>query len=211
MINIEIDRDKMPERIFAVLVGYESFKNRLDGVLYRRYRDFAVTLRWRVTVDDMEGNVILTEQLVREMGYSEDELFDAAIRNSERMFPAVVRPLYDVVNELHGMCGGDTDECECGVPEVLYISNSRGCYGATTLLYGDLLSRIYDRLQGDFYILPSSINEVLAVPVSGCECGVDELKTMVHDVNMACVNESELLSYSVYVYHGETGELEVAA
>lgn len=61
---------------------------------------------------------------------------------------------------------------------------------------------------GDFYILPSSIHELLAVPVSTAE--IEELRQMVKEVNDNEVAPEEILGYEVYRYNRETGEVEVA-
>ena len=64
------------------------------------------------------------------------------------------------------------------------------------------------KMNGDFYILPSSIHELLAVPVSTAE--IEELRQMVKEVNDNEVAPEEILGYEVYRYNRETGEVEVA-
>lgn len=56
--------------------------------------------------------------------------------------------------------------------------------------------------------LPSSIHELLAIPVSNTE--LEELREMVKEVNDNIVEPKEILGYGVYRYNRETGEIEAA-
>lgn len=77
------------------------------------------------------------------------------------------------------------------------------------MLYKEYLEIAAKKMNGDFYILPSSIHELLAVPVSTAE--IEELRQMVKEVNDNEVAPEEILGYEVYRYNRETGEVEVAA
>ena len=76
------------------------------------------------------------------------------------------------------------------------------------MLYKEYLEIVAERMNGDFYILPSSIHELLAVPVSNT--GLEQLREMVKEVNDNVVAPEEILGYEVYRYNRETGEVEVA-
>ena len=64
------------------------------------------------------------------------------------------------------------------------------------------------RLEDDFYVLPSSVHEVILVPdhVAGSE---KELRTMVHEVNHTQVEPEEILSESVYHYDRKKHSLSI--
>lgn len=81
--------------------------------------------------------------------------------------------------------------------------------GANIMLYKEYLEIAAEKMNGDFYILPSSIHELLAVPVSTAE--IEKLRQMVKEVNDNEVAPEEILGYEVYRYNRETGEVEVAA
>lgn len=57
-------------------------------------------------------------------------------------------------------------------------------------------------------MLPSSIYEVLAVPV--CAVTPETLRKMVTNVNRTEVDDQDVLSWNVYRYSRETGCLTVA-
>ncbi len=65
----------------------------------------------------------------------------------------------------------------------------------------EYLREIREYLGGDFYILPSSIHEVIAVPTS---VGGDPspLLDMVTDINGGVVSPAERLTDNVYLFNG---------
>ena len=72
-------------------------------------------------------------------------------------------------------------------------------FGATCLLYKDLLKHFSEESQTDFYILPSSIHEVILVPTLENDC-YGELSDMVREVNDSQLMDDEILSTHAYYY-----------
>lgn len=60
----------------------------------------------------------------------------------------------------------------------------------------------------DFYILPSSLMEVLIIPSDILK--VSEMKEIVKTVNIEAVKKEDFLSDEVYVYNAESKEIELA-
>ncbi|MDD7402867.1 MAG: DUF5688 family protein [Butyribacter sp.] len=86
-----------------------------------------------------------------------------------------------------------------GADEPYVITNEMGINGATVILYPNMLEEIGEALRGDFYLLPSSIHEMIVLSAkSGFE--KEELRQMVNDANETCVEREEILSDCVYYY-----------
>lgn len=85
-------------------------------------------------------------------------------------------------------------------PFPMYIAtNYDKLNGASVLLYPNLLRDFAERIGSDFYILPSSVHELIFLPdMLGMDIG--DMKTMVRDINGSEVAEDEILSDSVYFY-----------
>ena len=66
-----------------------------------------------------------------------------------------------------------------------------------------------ERLGGDFFVLPSSIHEVLLVKDDG-NASLPELKNMVEEVNATQVAPEEKLTDSVYHYDSKEHVFELA-
>lgn len=76
--------------------------------------------------------------------------------------------------------------------------------GDAVLMRKHLLDAVYFRI-GKYYILPSSIHEVLCARCSDMEAGnvtAASLKEMVQNINVTTVYPGERLSDHVYVYDG---------
>jgi len=82
------------------------------------------------------------------------------------------------------------------------ISNRFKSKGAAMALHPEVMTKY-----SDCYILPSSIDDIIAIPKDAVD-DVDMLKEMVKTVNDSKVSENMRLSYNVYEYRD--GKLEVA-
>ena len=85
------------------------------------------------------------------------------------------------------------------------ITNGDKVNGSAQMLNEHLMDQASARIGGDFYIIPSSIHEVLAVPVGRME--VDELEAMVRDVNSTQVAKEDKLSDTVYAFDSVNREV----
>ena len=85
-----------------------------------------------------------------------------------------------------------------------------GAYGASIMLEDGLYEKITDKFKSNFYILPSSIHEVICVKdTPALNLNIDFLKDMVRDINETEVKPEEKLSDSVYYYDIDTKTLSV--
>ena len=79
------------------------------------------------------------------------------------------------------------------------LTNQNRYYGAACLVYPDMLEVIGEMLQDDFYILPSSVHEVIFLGKNGCMDSA-ALNEMIEEVNRTQVDEEEWLSDHAYLY-----------
>ena len=77
------------------------------------------------------------------------------------------------------------------------------CFGASVLAYEGVTEQIREMYGGDYFILPSSLHEVILVGDDGSMRGED-LKQMVMQANRTVVEPSDVLSDSVF-YFGAKG------
>lgn len=89
------------------------------------------------------------------------------------------------------------------------LTNPQKSKGAAAMLYPGLLQSIAEATQSSFYILPSSIHEVLLMK-EGNGMGAKELQSMVTDINQAQVPPQEVLSNQVYFYDGKEQKISLA-
>ena len=160
------------------------------------------------TDDCRLGSVRVTDEQVELWGVSTEELTRLAIANSVRESPPVLRNIEDVLREIlvnnGGSCCGfdlkELNEC-CEEQEFpMYVLTNQRCHmGASALLALPFLYEFRERIGEDFWILPSSIHEVILVPVSKVS-DRERLSAMVHDINETQVPPQEVLADTVYSF-----------
>ena len=88
--------------------------------------------------------------------------------------------------------------------EMYVLSNTERFYGASAILYPKILLQFARSIGQDFYILPSSVHEVLLLSK---ESGArrSDLNRMIQDINASQVAEEEILSDHVYILDRDLG------
>ena len=89
------------------------------------------------------------------------------------------------------------------------LTNTQKMNGASLLLQEDIRKQIGECLGSDYFVLPSSIHEVLILPDNGM-LEVPELNAMVKEVNETQVERQEQLSDKVQFCDGKTAVMENA-
>ena len=82
------------------------------------------------------------------------------------------------------------------------LTNSLRSLGAACILYDEVLFHIGNFLKENYYILPSSIHEVIIIPESQTP-DKDTLNEMILEVNETQVELEDVLSDHVYYYNRE--------
>ncbi len=147
----------------------------------------------------------INDDAMKRYGITEEELK----KNVRELEDYKMVKLSDLLYGLVGQMQGERAELPYDlseVGEILAVFGKDGMSGANVLTSDKALSEIEERTGGSFYVLPSSIYEVLIVPKS---FGADErmLRTMVKEVNAEAVNEKEQLSDSIFKY--EKGNIKM--
>lgn len=112
-----------------------------------------------------------------------------------------------VISEIMGQVLDEEDSKEyCDLPAVaedavpMYVaSNCDRFNGASVFLYPNLLKEFAENIGGNFYILPSSVHELIFVPESEYT-DIGYMKMMVQEINASEVRDEEVLSDNIYFY-----------
>lgn len=90
------------------------------------------------------------------------------------------------------------------------ITNASGVDGSSAILSDSFMQSVSEKIGSEeFYILPSSRHEVLAIDPAIVEDTAD-LKQMVMEVNSKEVSAEDFLSDSIYKYNGKTHTVSMA-
>lgn len=210
--------DNIKDKVFCRLVNREMNAERLVNIPHMEYLDLVVTCRllhYNDNVGIASSEISYNELDV--IGVTEEELFEQATQNTERLFPAEFKPILSIMEKMMREIDvpdriiKDMIEFEEKEDEIkMYVlTNKTGINGAVTMLYTDILKEISVRLNTEnLYMLPSSVHEWMILP----ECDdVAYLKEMVTEANRTAVAEIDLLSNHVYRYDRKTDMVEIAA
>ena len=91
-------------------------------------------------------------------------------------------------------------------PKMYILSNKSRLNGAAVIADSVFMKKVHDDI-GNFYILPSSLHEVICVPAI-TECDVETMNEMVRSVNETELSEEIILADQVYYFDGN--EITVA-
>ncbi|WP_029324743.1 DUF5688 family protein [Butyrivibrio sp. AE3004] len=189
-------RDKVIPRLINAGLNSELLMERP----HRMIEDLAV-----IYVVDLSDNmsVPVTEKIIDTWGVDEEMLYESSMRNLPNILPGKLQTLGEVIRKMMPV---DDFEGMNMFPanDVFYVlSNERNCYGAASLLIKSQMDSIAEKI-GDYYILPSSVHELIIIPDDG-RMQARELVAMVKEVNMTSVSEQDKLSDSVYRYEFDKG------
>ena len=91
------------------------------------------------------------------------------------------------------------------------LSNKRKLNGAAQICNTRAMKEIARCFFDDFWILPSSVHEVILIPCRWSVPQTENFAEIVRYVNHTQVLPQDVLSYHVYRYHIQTGEMTIEA
>lgn len=199
------DYRKIRPTIAYKLINYEKNRELLERVPHLPFLDLAIVF-YCILNDTPVGNatVLIHNSHMKLWDIGCMELYRDAKRNVLRLLPAELKTMTEVIRELSA--GMDEPE-EVGVP-MFVLTNCRRIQGAASILYDGMLRDCHKRLGGDYYILPSSVHEVILIPAS-MVADESKLAAMVRDINGTQVRSTEVLSNHVYFFSSETGQISI--
>ena len=214
-----LDTSKLKDKVFFSLINAEQNRELLNTVPHREFEDLAIVYRWNIgAASDGVYTNLVNNDLAEKEGLTENDLYNAASKNTKELFPVLVKNMNEVISEI---IFGDSElsgEMEKEFKEVMMetqdersmyvITNESKLFGAASMLYEEPLHELAEKIGSDLYILPSSIHEVIAV--SADFGSPDELAEMVYEINMDQVDINDRLSNQVYCYDKDLRTLRLA-
>ena len=208
IISYNKAKEDMPVIDTKKLMDWDYVKTRLQLCIQRKgnenivKRDF-LDLEEYVRVDVGGGTFKVKPEHLDKFGVSEDVLFHAAW---DCTAPKIqVEDMAQVMAEMMGVSVEEITEMQGGNPMIV-ATNKNKLFGAIAMKTLEKLVEVADRYGADLAILPSSIHEILLVPVRG-DIDFRKFDAMVRDVNATQVSPEERLSDHVYVFSRETKEI----
>ena len=224
-----INFDQAKDKIYFKLINYERNKDMLRNTPHKRWMDLEIIFAIVVKQDkEGIGSITIKKELFEKWKIDLEGIYKIAKHNTPLLFGASVKPMEEIIKDIMMKqftdmdCDDDDDDDDevkmmmdimlsnngsnHDKPDMYVASNVTGINGATLLIYDNELCNLSTRIGSDFYILPSSIHEIILVP-SKETMSKKALLEMVKDVNGSHVPVNEILSDNIYFYDHEQDEV----
>lgn len=191
--------------IFHKLINFGANTALLEQVPHTRYLDFAIVYCVHYESEEFgSGSILIHNSHLTMWHCTTQVLARLAEANTPRLYPLTVFTMENLLTEL------GYQEDDNAVPNVpMYVmSNETSTNGAISICYKDSLKNLANMLDSDLVILPSSVHEVLLLPLRGND-NFRELKDMVYEVNRSQLSEEEFLSDNIYLYRRNPDDIEI--
>lgn len=218
------DYEKVKSNIYYRVVNYNANLKMLDSVPHTKFLDLAKV--YYVVVRDEnygEGSILINNEHIRIWGVTENEIEKVATVNTETKMQPTVRNIKEIVKKKLMWAFEELKEEgeileELNIPDLdnigeypMYVvSNERGYFGASVMMYTGFLKVVSDVMKDDLIILPSSVHEIIFIKFEDAGYNfVGDLREMVENVNKEVVDREEFLSNNVYLYDRQMGKIKI--
>lgn len=207
-VNDITNYDQMKNTLVVQVIPTDRNAEMLADIPHKNIED--MSLVYRMQIDQNENgtsSVMITNAMLENYGVTVDQLhqdaMDAAVINN----PATFRSMQEVLSDLMGMPADLMPPMDG--PQMYVASVENSLNGAGVIAYPDFMNQVAEQVGGDFFVLPSSVHEVLVVPDDG---SIDrhDLESMVREVNASEVLPKDQLSDNVYHYDSQDQVFELA-
>ncbi|MCR4655157.1 MAG: DUF5688 family protein [Lachnospiraceae bacterium] len=192
------DYEKAKKKILCRLVNADMNKEYLSDKPHTRIEDLAVIYAVNLGSNgNGKMSAPITSELLSRYGISIKELHEQALINLSKL-PVDFRTMQEIMMAMMGSDMPVLPPLEEG-GAMYVLSNPEKLNGAAKILGRKVMDDMADKIGGDFVIIPSSINEVIILPVSA---DFDRVlfEDMVKEVNEKQVLPQGRLSNKVYIY-----------
>ena len=200
--NME-DFEKIKDRLIIVLSSLEMNEQWLKDKCYRPFLNLAATVGILVDVDETSNSIIHVKEKMLDMwNVTFEYIFEVAKENSFIESNIRFKDIYDVLT-----LDGISLDADAGL---LYVATNRHNFmGANLLMNNSFLYDIAEKLQDSFYIIPSSVHELLVLPACQVQ-DIEGLNLLIQNINDTEVILSDRLSYTLYYYDCTTHKVSIA-
>lgn len=211
--NFSFEYSDIQDKLVVQLIDSEKNENRLNNLLFRNIGNGFVVIPYIVMHSNDEGSfrTAVTKEMAKDFGYNEDELMARAYMNTVEKCEPIFIGIDDVIT-LKDISRADNpmhEDIRINPNSKMYIlSNTYQQDGAVVLFYPDTMRRIGELLGRNYYVLPSSVHEVLIVPEDN-GFTLEMMRDVVKEVNTTTIDPKDLLSDKVMFYDRKKARLIV--
>jgi hypothetical protein len=209
-ISFFTDYERVKERLAFKLISSELNEELLKNIPHIPFLDLEIVFYYSVEMRGVEGGAILIRNSHMEhWGVGTEDLMRDSLENAPKLLPGTFKDIYGMMET---MCPDKAGEITDDIRDLgLYVvSNDHLTLGAAVMLYPGMMEGVADMTGGSFYIIPSSIHELLVITEKNVN-DIKNLRDMIRMINRTQVLPQDVLSDSLYYFDKETGKITVAS
>lgn len=214
-VNDFLDYENVKEKLQVRICDVEANREWLQDKAHTIHGDFAAfyTINLQENADGIASKTVTTD-LIDTWQIDLSTLHQDAMKADLKRMPALhsmdnlISTMVFGMGEPENLLGKEIDASAFDQP-MFCLTNENRMNGAGLILNEDIRRQVADFMKSDFYILPSSIHEILVVPADGT-LELQELSNMVKEINETQVSIEERLSDHVQFCDEKTAVMENA-
>lgn len=216
------DFDAVKNKIVFKLINTENNKESLKGVPSIPHLDMSAVFRIQLS---SEASIVVSNELFNMWSISKNELGRIALENTRKLNAPQLIDIESVIGDLIGLETKKDSGVDLGTistkdlrdylkkpsvyPMSLFVITTKdGVAGANAMLLEDEMKKIASAFDNSYYIIPSSIHELIVVE---CNDYIDpkEIKEMICSVNSTSVEKEDKLSDNLYKFDNKEKKLVI--
>lgn len=194
-------------RIIMKLVNTEKNRTFLETAPHIPFQDLSIVYHYLIGKSDrMLLSMPVNDEMLKEWGVDTLELHQQAVANYNRLLPIKFANLNQhlldrgfLKSEYYAAISNNDPN-----KDMYFLTNEYFSCGAVLMTCKNLMDEIADFFKEDFYIIPSSIHEVILFPRSKAP-SKEELDRLIQEVNQEYLDPEEYLSDHAY-YYSKSGQ-----
>ena len=210
-----MDYDSVKEHLAVMLVNTQANKRMLQEMPHENIEDLSAICYVDFPVESNDGKATMKvkNEHLKMWNVDAKEMFQQARANTQPVNTPILQSMDEMLLSIFNEEGHATNLLDENVDfglrshDMLYaLTNVEKQYGASMITQPEVLNKLEQLFPEGFYVLPSSVHEVLIVPDNG-EMEPKMLGEMVREVNKNEVERQEVLSDRVYSYDKEKHQI----
>lgn len=210
-----LSSEEAKKHVVMRVCNYEKNENLLADIPFKAKQDLALCYSLVLSCDDSGiYSQRITNDVMHRMNLTPEELHRLAAENTPQFFPPTFRNVLDYItqNDVNYLTDSilSPDDLRILISEfpdqTFILSNIISENGAASLFYPDMLEKLSELFQDNFYALPSSIHEFVIIPAYD-DVTPDSLLEIVVEANTTELPPEDFLATNVYYYDRDSKEL----
>lgn len=193
------------EHLYMVLLNKEMNQDIAAECPHIEMEDLIAVPRWRVSQSDgATASILVTHDIQHQLLHMTDEEVCSVAKAATIEEGFTIKGMTEVMLEMMGDVPEEFIAEMLPPEEMMYVvTNEQKTNGAVALLDKNTMQTIQDKIgEETFFVIPSSVHEVLVVPASKVSDPAD-LKEMCESVNATEVAIQDKLGDNIYRYDGK--------